>query len=65
MGIASSATQLLAEKGLGVGGLGKVFAQNSVATLLQGAFAPGSRVVSPLPPLPLGGTGMLIPSTLG
>lgn len=64
MGIASSATQLLAEKGLGVGGLGKVFAQNSVATLLQGAFAPGSRVVSP-PPLPLGGTGMLIPSTLG
>jgi hypothetical protein len=41
MGVTSSAIQRLAEKGLGVGGLGKVFAQESVATLLQGAFDPG------------------------
>lgn len=38
MGKRSSAIQRLAEKGLGVGGLGKVFAQESVATLLQGVF---------------------------
>lgn len=48
MGKASSATQLLAEKGQGWGGgLGKVFAQESVATMLQGAFDPGLMLFLP------------------